>query len=290
MNVGSKFKKWNLDRDAYQRTNNELMKEFIPNYKTTFKGDTLYTNSFGLRDKEYSLEKATGVVRLAFVGGSYIMGSGVSNEENFAAVVEEKLNSGNKKIEVLNYGVGGYFLIQSVFVVQNKVPKYKPDYLFLFIHSSYRVRCLDNFANLLMKNISITDPYLKAVAAKAGIKKGMCHLEIYDRLKPYGDEIITWGYRTMYETCKNENIIPVMVYLPANAALKEDNDKEFCFSEATKLGFYTMDLSGVYSGQDPEKIQLSSWDTHPNEKGHQLISDLLLEKLKKDKQFFKFMD
>jgi hypothetical protein len=290
LNIGSKFKKWNLDRDAYQKTNNELMKEFIPNYKTTFKGDTLSTNSFGLRDKEYNLEKEDGVIRLAFVGGSYIMGSGVSNEENFAAVIEEKLNSGNKKIEVLNYGVGGYFLIQNVFVVQHKVPEYKPDYLFSFIHSSYRVRCLDNYANLLMKNVSITDPYLKDVAEKAGIRKGMCHLEIYNRLKPHLNKIITWGYKTIYETCKKENIIPVMVYLPANASLKEDDDKEFCLSQASKLGFYIIDLSGVYAGQDPDKIQISSWDTHPNEKGHQLISDLLFEKLKKDKQFFKFMD
>lgn len=286
LNVGSKFKKWNLDRDAYQKTNNELIKEFIPNYRTTFKGDTLYTNSFGLRDKEYSLEKDSGVTRISFIGGSYVMGSGVSNEENFAALIEKKLN----KVEVLNYGVGGYFLIQSVFVAEHKVPKYKPDYLFSFIHSSYRARCLDNYANLLIKDIPITNAYLNETAKSAGIKKGMCHLEIYNRLKPFIDEIIYWGFREIYAACEKENIIPVVVYLPANASFNKDDDKEFCMSQASKLGYYTIDLSGVYDGQDPAKIQLSAWDTHPNEKGHQLISDLLFEKLKKDKQFFKFME
>ena len=291
LNVGSKFKKWNLDRDAYQKTDNELMKEFKSNYKTTFKGDTLFTNSFGLRDKEYTLEKDNNTVRISFVGGSYIMGSGVSNEENFAALIEEKLYStGNKKIEVLNYGVGGYFLIQNVLVVANKVPKYKPDYVFCFIHSSYRARCLESFANLLIKQVPITVPYLKTLAEEAGVKKGMCHLEIYNRLKPHIDEIISWGFQSIYDASKVADMTPVMVYLPANATLKEDADKDFCLAEANRIGFYSIDLSGVYNGQNPEEIQLSSWDTHPNEKGHRLISDLLFEKMKKDKQFFKFIE
>jgi hypothetical protein len=285
MNAGGKFKKWNLDRDAYRKTDNELVKEFIPNYKTTFKGDSLYTNRFGLRDKEYSLEKPQGVTRLAFIGGSYVMGSGVSNEENFAALVENKLN----KVEILNYGVGGYFIIQNVFVSVNKVPQYKPDYLFFFIHSNYRARCLDNLATLLLKGANITSPYLKTLVEDAGIKKGMCHLEIYNRLKPHIDEIISWSYKTVYESCRTTGEIPVLVYLPANAVLKCDEDKYFCISEAKKTGFHFVDLSEVYDGQDPDKIQLSAWDTHPNEKGHQLIANLLLEKLKKDEQFFKFM-
>lgn len=289
LNVGSKFKKWNLDRDAYQRTENELIKEFIPNYKTTFKGDTLYTNSFGLRDKEYSIQKDSTTTRIAFVGGSYVMGSGVSNEENFAALLEERMNRSGK-VEILNYGVGGYFLIQNVYQVEKKVVELSPDYVFCFIHSSYRSRCLDNFANLILKNVPLTNSYLNEIIERTGIKKGMCHLEIYNRLKPFINEIVDWGFRSIYTASKNKNITPVMVYLPANAGVKEDDDKGFCLMKAGKIGFHTVDLSEVYDGQNPQKIQLSAWDTHPNEKGHQLIADLLFEKLKKDKQFFKFMD
>jgi hypothetical protein len=290
MNVGSKFKKWNLDRDAYRKTNNELIKEFIPNYKTSFKGDTLYTNSFGLRDKFYNLKKDSGVVRISIVGGSYVMGSGVSNEENFPALIEDTLNAlGVNKIEVLNYGVGGYFLIQNVFVVENKITDYKPDYLFFFIHSSYRTRCIESFANLLQRKAVITSPYLKSITERAGIKDGMCHLEMYNRLKPFVDDIFEWGYKSMYKVCETNNIELVMVYLPANASLKTDNEKESCISEATKIGFHVIDLSDVYFGYKPEEIQLSSWDSHPNEKGHLLISNLLLEKMKKDKHFFKFI-
>lgn len=291
MNVGSKFKKWNLDRNAYRKTENELIKEFIPGYKTTFKGDTLYTNSFGMRDKEYPLIKAENTVRLAFVGGSYVMGSGVSNDENFAALIETKMNSSvGKNIEVFNFGAGGYYLIQSTFVVKEKIPEYKPDYLFCFIHSSYKSRCLDNFANLLQKQIPLTMPYLKTIADKAGIQQGMCHLEMYNRLKPFIDDVFKWAFESISATCVNSGIEPVMVYLPANASLKKDNDKEFCLAAAAKEGFHIIDLSEVYEGKDPMSIQLSSWDTHPNEKGHQLISDLLFEKMKKDKQFFKFMN
>lgn len=273
-----------------KKTNNELGKEFKPNYKTTFKGDTLSTNNFGIRDKNYTIEKPENTSRLAFVGGSYVMGSGVSNEENFPALIEDKLNAlDTNKVEILNFGVGGYFLIQNVYVVEHKIPQYKPDYLFYFIHTSYRERCIDNFANIHLKKTEISNPLLKSIAEKSGVKNGMCHLEIYNRLKPYVNEIFSWGYQSMYTICREQNIVPIVVYLPVNASLKSDEDKEFCISEASKTGFKVIDLSDVYIGQKAEDIQLSSWDAHPNEKGHKLISDLLYEKMKKDKQFFKFI-
>ena len=99
-----------------------------------------------------------------------------------------------------------------------------------------------------------------------------------------------WGYERIYKAAIRNNSIPVIVYLPTNASLKEDLDKEFCIYEASKAGFFVINLSDVYKGQKSRDIQLSDWDTHPNEEGHKLISILLFEKMKKDKQFFKFMN
>lgn len=291
VNIGSKLKKWDLDNKAYVRTNNELIKEFIPSFTTTFKGDTLSTNSFGIRDKEYKIKKESNVVRLAFIGGSYVMGSGVSNEENFAALIENRFSeeATNKKIEILNFGEGGYHLIQCVYVTENKLAKYNSDYLFYFIHSSDRMRCLDNLANLVQKEVPLSFSYLKDIVRKAGIRKKMSRLEIYNRLKPFVDDLFYWGFKTIYDKCNAEKIQPIAVYLPTNANLRKDTDKYFCINLAKKTGFYVIDLDNVYDGYNAIEIQLSSWDTHPNEKGHRLISDKLYEEMKKDTHFFNFI-
>lgn len=290
VNIGNKFTKWNVDNKAYVRTNNELMKEFIPNFATTFKGDTLSTNSLGLRDKEYTLQKAGNTVRMAFLGGSYIMGSGVSNEENFAALTEKKINTTKESpVEILNFGAGGYHLIQCVFIVDNKLPKFNADYMFYFIHSSDRNRCLDDLVNLFQKNTRFSYPFLQSAIEKAKVKKGMCRLEIYNRLKPYINDIMIWGYKRIYDRCIEQKIIPVIVYLPTNANLRKDLDKEFCMNIAGQTGFHIIDLTSVYDGYHPKDIQLALWDAHPNEKGHKIIADKLLGEMEKERHFFTFI-
>lgn len=284
-NYNNKFVKWNVDNKAYRKVENELMKEFIPGYNTNFKGGELRTDSFGLRDKEYSLIKPANTTRYAFVGGSYVMGSGVSNGENFESILEKELNKSKNAVEILNFGTGGYHLIQSVYVTDHKVTRFQPDYLFYFIHSSDRERCLEDLVNLYQKNTGLTYSLLIEIIDKAKVNHDMCRLEIYNRLKPYINEIMIWGYGLIYNKCKEYNITPIMVYLPAKASLKQDNDKVFCVENAKKIGFYIIDLTSVYNGHKPKDIQLNLWDAHPNQKGHKIIADKLFEELMKKKDF-----
>lgn len=290
VNIGSKLIKWDLDNKAYKKTNNELLKEFIPGFKTYFKGDSLSTNSMGLRDKEYNEKKDSCTIRMAFLGGSYVMGSGVSNSSNFAAITEDQLNADkkNNSIEILNYGAGGYHLIQCVYLCEHKIEGKDLDYLFYFVHSSDRMRCIDNFVTIIRKNVSITFPFLNEMITKTGINRNMCNLEIYNRLKPHADEIFEWGFRMIAEKCKKNGIKAVIVYLPTQANLRKDRDKLFLLTMAKNNNFHLIDLDNVYEGNNPEDIQLSSWDTHPNRQGHSLIAKKLLSAMKKDKEYFNF--
>jgi hypothetical protein len=282
LNTGTK--KWNLDRDAYVKTNNELVKEFKTSYSTTFKGGKLSTNGLGLRDKELTMQRPDS--RWIFVGGSYVMGSGVSNGETFADLMEERL----KQVEILNFGVGGYFLIQNVFVIDHKITKdLEPNFIFLFIHSEYRYRSLDNFAKLIQKGTPLTYPFLKEIVAKAGIKKGMCHLEIYNRLKPYLNELFEWGFDRIALRCKEENAVPILVYLPVSVVKENDPDKDYCMSLAERKGFMTIDISNVFNGRKAEDIQIAWWDTHPNVKGHRILADSLIQNLKRNEHFSKLV-
>lgn len=67
------------------------------------------TNSQGLRDHEYSPEKASDTFRILTLGDSFTFGYGVETEETYAKVLEKLLNRrAELKYEVLNGGVIGY--------------------------------------------------------------------------------------------------------------------------------------------------------------------------------------
>ncbi len=93
-------------------------------------------NSDGLRDKEYPVSKSD-KHRIIFLGDSLTFGWGVKEEETFATLIEEDLNS-SSPTEVLNFGTGNYNTEQEVNLFIDKGLKYNPDkvVLFYFINDS----------------------------------------------------------------------------------------------------------------------------------------------------------
>jgi lysophospholipase L1-like esterase len=71
---------------------------------------TIVTNSLGLRDREVSLEKPPGTVRILLLGDSYAEGKQVELEETFSERLEALLNARRPqhRWEVVNAGVSGY--------------------------------------------------------------------------------------------------------------------------------------------------------------------------------------
>jgi hypothetical protein len=88
--------------------------ELKPNLDAFYKKRVFRTNSRGLRDDEYRVEKLAGTFRIAAVGDSYTMGTGVAIGDAYHSLVEDRLNrsSGGGRFEVINFGVGGYQLDQ----------------------------------------------------------------------------------------------------------------------------------------------------------------------------------
>lgn len=87
-------------------------------------------NSDGLRDKEYPLAKGD-KYRIIFLGDSLTFGWGVQENETFASLIEEDLNS-NQPTEVINFGTGNYNTEQEVNLFIDKGLKYSPDKVVLF--------------------------------------------------------------------------------------------------------------------------------------------------------------
>ena len=107
----------------------EIIYELKPNLNTYFKLAKFKTNSKGLRDKDYNFSKSGDIFRVAVIGDSVTMPSGVEIEESYHSLLEEKLNNEQKKLtyQFINFGVGGYSLRQYLGVIRFKAQEYDPD-------------------------------------------------------------------------------------------------------------------------------------------------------------------
>jgi hypothetical protein len=79
-------------------------------YAPNFKNATNQLNSRALRSsREYAPTPPPGVLRIAAFGDSYVYGSEVENRDGWTAIMESE----DPRLEVLNYGVGGYGVDQA---------------------------------------------------------------------------------------------------------------------------------------------------------------------------------
>ena len=89
-------------------------------------------NSFGLRDREFTINKSS-KTRILFVGDSFTFGWGVENEFSLPKQLETILNkeSKNEEYEVINCGKGGSGVSDYLKAINLYSEIYKPDYVFI---------------------------------------------------------------------------------------------------------------------------------------------------------------
>lgn len=86
------------------------------------------TNSYGLRDHEFSAVPGSGVVRILCLGDSLTFGDGVAAEDTYAKQLEARLGREDKiKYEVINAGVPSYDTWQEVAYFEKWGGKLKPN-------------------------------------------------------------------------------------------------------------------------------------------------------------------
>ena len=268
-------REWFDKNEALLNSKNPPYQKLRPNYSVIFKGELLSTNRWGMRDKDYDLEKPDNVFRLALLGGSYEMGSGVGDGENYESLLENKLNEGDIKCEVLNFAVGGYHLIENEYNAEHSLLNFKPDAIIYSAHSDELYRIVDKLTLLIMRDANLENPFLIELVKKSGARSGMCSLEIQNRIKPYADQIIAWGYKSIVDVCKRNNIAPIWIYVPTLGDRTENMDCSEIQKIAQKAGFITIPLNGIYDTYSIDELIIAPWDTHPNKKGHQLIANKL---------------
>jgi hypothetical protein len=235
-----------------------------------------------MRDREYPLSKPNDTYRIALLGPSYVMGSGVGDDETFENLVEDRMNRDDigkpyGKYEILNFAISSYTDAQQVMVLEDKALQFQPDAVFL-VQTAIDPEVMVRFvADKLSNHVEFPFPELEQLAAKAGADKSLSAEDATRRLMPYKLNLVSWSYNRIAQDAKSRGIVPVWIYIPDLGHEEDPQRLADLTLLARQAGFITIDLSDVYRNQNIASLQVASWDTHPNAIGHQLIANRLYE-------------
>lgn len=107
--------------------NKDLKYELTPHAQGFSMRCKVKINSRGFRDeKEYELQKKD-KYRIIAIGDSITFGVKLPLSATYAKQLEKMFNPGNRKVEVLNMGCGGYDILQAVTMLEDKGLQFSPD-------------------------------------------------------------------------------------------------------------------------------------------------------------------
>jgi hypothetical protein len=281
------------DSPAARMTSDLRGWEIVPNVVTEFKRVPFHANRWGMRDRDYERAKPQGVYRVALIGSSYSMGSGVGDHETFENVLEDRLNRelggrGYDRYEILNFSVAGYGLLQELYVAEHLVGDFQPDVVICVVHPGDAQRLVDRLQWVVDRGGAMGGDYghLVRILEEADGRPGLPAAEFARRLSPYQDALVRWWYRRMVASIRSHGATPVFVFLSSTGA-RLPRTEVFEFAEETDA--IIIPLKDVYGGYSIERIRVAEWDNHPNGLGHRLIADDLYAEMLRRSEALKLL-
>jgi D-alanyl-lipoteichoic acid acyltransferase DltB (MBOAT superfamily) len=259
-------------------TDDALDYELIPHKEGRFVGAMVRTNRWGMRDRDYTLERPDGVYRIAMIGPSTAMGSGVEADETFEALLEDRLNrqSEQPRFEILNFGVAGYSPLHMLYQLERRVMGFAPQAVLYLGHANDLERTSRQMARLVRRDAVPAGSFLEHVQRESGIRAETRPTEARRRLKPYVLPLQEWVYREVVRTATTRGAVPVFVYMETVTEPVETwraSDRRAVLELARKAGFRILDLTGAYGTHTPEQLWIAPNDGHPNALGNQLLAE-----------------
>lgn len=264
-----------------------LVTELAPNQNLDFCESILSTNEWGMRDRSYPKEKPPRTHRIAFLGASVVMGSGVENNQVFDEILETRLGEANRgwsfdRYEVLNFAESGYSIIHQQVVLEEWVSQFDVDTAIYFGHTIDERVVLQHVKRMKRFDVEVPYPGLRALLAEYD-KNPEQYTSDAEQQWELEKEVLLWGYRRFAEQCRARGIRPVWCYLqhPQRLSSTLRARGEEIIELAERSGCITLILDGqrIYPRKRADELRLRPWDSHPNAEGHQRIADTLHEAL-----------
>jgi hypothetical protein len=299
--------------EASRSRSDFLVEDIQPSIETEVWGAQFTSNRWGMRDRDYALEKPPGTVRIALLGPSFLMGLGVGDDETFEALLENRLNErgehSDTRYELLNFGVGAYSLLQQMVMLEDRALAFQPDVVVVMLPEDKRVSqaTINHLTSVIGKGIPIPFPALTGILTDAGIDptsgssvttnlkvlssqvirrlvwKGLKRVKVAaesnleKRIRSANDRIVEWTLTRIAAKSIERGAEPVALGL--DIVRGRPPDGKTALQAAERIGYVTIDMFDVYDGRDPAALRLGVWDEHPNDIGHRLIADRLFDEL-----------
>ncbi len=240
--------------------------EMKPNLDTSFKLAPLHTNSQGLADREYPLEKKPGTYRIAILGDSYSMATGVATDSSYHSLLETWMNQhGTKPYEIINFAIGGFGLERYNATLEHKVAEWQPDAIllgFCAFNDQYALPPktgsvplfnpprMDGFwmsyvhAYLAMKQKAVgLQPPVVNEQQFIFIDKELAHMrELADRIRPGMPVLLAYLDNREHPAADIEKIRAI----------------------GTRHGFFFVDTTTEFIGKNIDDYSIHLLDSHPN--------------------------
>lgn len=127
---------WRYPQESYVH-DPELIHTLKPNQRAFTHSFTVTTNSYGLRDGEFSLEPKANTFRILCLGDSLTFGDGVRSEDTYPKQLEALLNADRPRTyEVINGGVSAYDTWQEISYLKRDGWRFKPHLVVLGVYAN----------------------------------------------------------------------------------------------------------------------------------------------------------
>ncbi|MEM1320974.1 MAG: hypothetical protein AAGG75_12045 [Bacteroidota bacterium] len=274
MGFGKKQKKdFFADLDNVDDVDNVMLYAMRPNSSSTFKGQPLTVNRWGMRDQDYEKVAPPNTIRIAMVGSSPVMGVGVADDEVFEKILEDRLNknygSDSLRFELLNFAQPSTGIHQHAFMLEDKIRHFRPDYILDIEHCRNFIGYIRKLKNA--KDAGVT--YYPALAALLEAENIDPDQLSEAEKEEKGKLIAAWGYKHFRQLCQKYEIQPIWIFLPG---VSKSNILEEYLPMVKSAGFEkVISLEDIFSNYNQKLLQVSTEDKHPNPQAHRLIAQRL---------------
>ncbi|MBM3984478.1 MAG: SGNH/GDSL hydrolase family protein [Planctomycetes bacterium] len=255
-----------------------------PSLKALLKGHQVTTNRWGLRDQDYPKKPGPSTRRFAVLGPSFVMGTGVGDDETFEHVLENRLNGewpgrAGRRFELLNFGLPRASLVEIAGIVDSgRVADFEPDVVLVVfnMHAYFGVQ------QDLWRRHAAGQPLPEGLARAlpAGLlESATTRTELNRILAPHAEATLEWALVTIADAARRMGALPVYAQVPLPHESAESFGKLEMPVMARDAGFTVIDVRDVYEGLQLENLVVDSADHHPNGAGHRVIADRLFAEL-----------
>ena len=270
----------------------EVYYQLKPGLDRLFRGKALQTNSAGLADTEYSREKPADTFRVAVIGSSWTMATGVQPDGSWHRVLERRLADAypDKNIEIISFAVEMYGLRELVGTVRHRALAWNPDLLLVSVtaYTAY-MRWDDPASNppLPEPTTPMLQSYLlRAIDARLGT--GIFPRSIEQRptvgndMALYNSQVVR-AFGEIGSVARDAGVPTLIMWLSFNHPGQEL--EPMMTEAAAQTGVHYFPAYRLLMGEQSffRDGRVSRLDKHPNAESQARIADGLLQELT-DKQ------